>query len=138
MYARILVPVDVAHIDKLSKALDSAAHIAKENDATVVYFGVVDSVPTPSAVTEGDRMTAALGDFAERQSKHHGIKVEERVALRKDLHLHVGSEIIEAAKTTGSDLIVMASHIPGIKDHFFSSNAGYVATHAPMSVYVIR
>ncbi len=138
MYSHILVPVDLAHVDKLSKALKVAARTAKEHDANVIYFGVVDAVPTPSAVTEGERMRQLFTEFATGQSKLHGIEVEERIALRQDLHLHVGSEIIEAAKTTDCDLIVMASHIPGLKDHFFSSNAGYVATHAPMSVYVIR
>jgi hypothetical protein len=32
----------------------------------------------------------------------------------------------------------MASHVPGFKDCVFSSNAGHLASHAPMSVYVVR
>ncbi len=36
MFSRILVPVDLNNIDKLTKALDIAARTAKESDATVV------------------------------------------------------------------------------------------------------
>ena len=138
MYSRILVPVDLDNVDKLTKALDIAARTAKENDATVVYVGVVDAVPTTSARTEGERKKESLESFAASQAKTHGIQTADHVALRGDLHLHIGSDVIDAAKDSGCDLIVMASHVPGIKDHFLSSNAGYVASHAPMSVYVVR
>jgi nucleotide-binding universal stress UspA family protein len=138
MHFRILVPVDLSNVDKLTKALDIAARTAKENDATVVYVGVVDAVPTTSARTEGERMKEALDIFAADQAKAYGIKTADQIALRPDLHLHVGSGIISSAKDADCNLIIMASHIPGIKDHIFSSNAGYVATHAPISVYVVR
>jgi nucleotide-binding universal stress UspA family protein len=138
MHFRILVPVDLNNVDKLTKALDIAARTAKENDATVVYVGVVDAVPTTSARTEGERMKEALDIFAADQAKAYGIKTADQIALRHDLHLHVGSGIISSAKDADCNLIIMASHIPGIKDHIFSSNAGYVATHAPISVYVVR
>jgi nucleotide-binding universal stress UspA family protein len=138
MYSRILVPVDLDNVDKLGKALSTAAHLAKENDATVVYVGVVDAVPTMSKQTEGDRMKKDLDSFAEAQASTHGIKTSDQVVLRGDLHLHVGKDVIASAEDTNCDLIVMASHVPGLKDHILSSNAGYVASHAPMSVYVIR
>ena len=138
MYSRILVPVDLNNVDKLAKALGIAAQTAKEHDATLVYVGVVDAVPTTSTKTEGERMKEMLDAFTVEQADLHGIKTADHVMLRGDLHLHVGAEIITAAKENTCDLIIMASHIPGIKDHIFSSNAGYVATHAPISVNVVR
>lgn len=138
MYSKILVPVDLENIDKLTKALDLAAKTARESDATVVYVDVVDAVPTTSPVTEGERTADRLEKLATAQAKAHGIETDDQVTLRSDLHLNVGADIIKAAKDTGCDLIVMASHMPGIKDHFLSSNAGYVASHAPMTVYVVR
>lgn len=138
MFSKILVPVDLDNVDKLSKALDIAADIAKRGGATVTYLGVVDAVPTMSARTEGERLMKRLDDFAAEQGKAHGVETSDQVVLRRDLHLNVGSEIISAAKEAGCDLVVMASHVPGLKEHIFSSNAGYVASHAPMSVYVIR
>lgn len=138
MFKRILVPVDLTNIDRLEKALDLAARTAKENDAKVVYVGVVDAIPTTSTRTEGDKLKALLDDFAAEQADTHGIQVSDHIALRGDLHMNVGSDIIDAAKQTNCDLIIMASHVPGIKEHIFSSNAGYVASHAPVSVYVVR
>ena len=138
MYSRILVPVDLDHADKLDKALELAAKTAKETDAEVVYVDVVDAVPTMSAKTEGERMSDRLEHFAQQQAKAHDIKVSDYVALRGDLHVNVGKDIIQAAKDSECDLIVMASHVPGLKEHLLASNAGYVASHAPMSVYVVR
>lgn len=138
MFKRILVPVDLTNVDRLEKALDLAARTAKEYDAKVVYVGVVDAIPTTSARTEGDKLKALLDDFAAEQADTHGIQVSDHIALRGDLHMNVGSDIIDAAKQTNCDLIIMASHVPGIKEHIFSSNAGYVASHAPISVYVVR
>lgn len=138
MCKRILVPVDLNHTEKLDKALDIAARLARDAKATVVYAGVADAVPTASTKTVGEQMNEDLTAFAADQARVHGIKTADHVALRRDLHLNVGSELIESAAETGCDLIVMASHVPGIVDHIFSSNAGYVASHAPMSVYVVR
>lgn len=138
MYSRILVPVDLNNVEKLSKALDLAAKTAKEHDATVIYVGVVDAVPTTSARTEPERVKVLLDEFAANQAQVHGIKTADQVVLRGDLHLNIGPEVINCAKTAGCDLIIMASHVPGIKDHILSSNSGYVASHAPMSVYIVR
>lgn len=138
MYSRILVPVDLDNADKLTKALDLAGRTAKDAGAEVVYVDVVDAVPTMSPRTEGDRMAERLKVFAAEQAKVHGIQTTDHVALRSDLRLNVGSDLVKAAKEAGCDLIVMASHIPGFKDHILSSNAGYVASHAPMTVYVVR
>ncbi|MEM7523329.1 MAG: universal stress protein [Pseudomonadota bacterium] len=138
MYSRILVPVDLDNTDKLRKALDLAGRTAKENGATIVYVSVVDAVPTTSPQTEADKMSRRLEYFAASQAASHGVRARDCVALRGDLHLNVGKDIIKAAKDADCDLIVMASHTPGLKEHILSSNAGYVSSHAPMSVYVVR
>lgn len=138
MYSKILVPVDLDHAEKLGKALDLAGETAKSNGAEVVYVDVVDAVPTTSPHTEGERVAGRLARFAKHEGQRHGIKTSEQIALRSDLHLNVGADIVKAAKETGCDLIVMASHVPGLKDHFLSSNAGYVASHAPVTVFVVR
>ena len=138
MYSRILVPVDLDHADKLGKALDLAGKTAQESDASVFYVSVVDAVPTASSRTEGDKAKELLDSFAADQAHRYGIKVSDHVALRGDLHLKIGQDIIETAKQIDCDLIVMASHVPGLKEHVIASNAGYVASHAPMSVFVVR
>ena len=47
-------------------------------------------------------------------------------------------KLLDAVNETGADLVVMASHVPGVLEHIFSSNAGYVARHAKVSVFVVR
>lgn len=138
MTSRILVPVDLDNLEKLDKAFEIAAKTAKDHDATVTYVGVIDPVPTASKRREGFEAQKQLDAFAEMQAQTHGIRTDDHIALRGDLHLHVGREIIRAAENADCNLIVMASHVPGFKDHFLTSNAGYVATYAPMSVYVVR
>ena len=138
MYSRILVPVDLDNADTLTKALDLAGQTAKQSDAEIIYVDVVDAVPTMSARTEGERFADRLKGFASEQAKRYGITTTGEIALRSDLHLNVGSDIVKTANETDCDLIIMASHVPGLKDHIISSNAGYVASHASMSVYVVR
>ena len=138
MYSRILVPVDLGKENTLTKALDLAGQTAKQDAAEVIYVDVVDSVPTTSAHTEVERLSDRLKDFALEQASRHGIRTTGEITLRSDLHLNVGSDIIKVASEVDCDLIIMASHVPGFKEHIFSSNAGYVASHAPMSVLVVR
>jgi nucleotide-binding universal stress UspA family protein len=52
--------------------------------------------------------------------------------------MNVGSDLVKAAIAADCDFIVMASHMPSLKDHILTSNAGYVASHAPMTVYLVR
>ena len=138
MYSRILVPVDLEHVDKLTKALELAGKTAKQHGATLDYVDVVDAIPTTSPLPVGHSVADRLRKFAEAQARAYGISVDECVTLRSDLRINVGSDVVKAAEDEGCDLIIMASHIPGIKDHFLISNAGYVAAHAPISVFVIR
>jgi nucleotide-binding universal stress UspA family protein len=138
MYSRILVPVDLDHVEKLADALELAAKTAKDSGGSLLYVSVVDAIPTTSKVTEGDRMAGRLSGFAHEQAEKYGIQAAGHVELRGDLHPNLGKDIIAAAKEANCDLIVMASHVPGFKEHILASNAGYVASHAPMSVFVVR
>ena len=45
---------------------------------------------------------------------------------------------VEAVHETGADLVVMASHIPGIADAIWPSHGGRLASHADVSVFVVR
>lgn len=138
MYKRILVPVDLDHVQTLTTALDLAAKMAQDGNGSLILVGVVDAAPTATTRTDGDRIADALATFSKEQSDKYGIKIVDHVQLRGDLHVNVGKDIVTAAKDNSCDLIVMASHVPGLKEHIIASNAGYVASHAPMSVFVVR
>ncbi len=137
MLQNIAVPVDLAHVDKLDKALGLAALLAKQTNATVCYMGVTSTAPSSVAHTV-EEFKKRLAAFAEEQGKKHGIKATSDAVKCNDPAAELGEALIEASKEEKVDTIVMASHVPGVAEHFFSSNAGYVASHAPISVFVVR
>ena len=51
---------------------------------------------------------------------------------------HSGASIIDYANENNSDLIVVASHRPGVSDYFLGSTAQHVVRHANCAVHVIR
>jgi nucleotide-binding universal stress UspA family protein len=62
-----------------------------------------------------------------------GIRINQEVR-----HGSIGHEILSAAKDHATDLILMASHRPEMRDYFIGPNAAYVAQHASCSVLVLR
>jgi nucleotide-binding universal stress UspA family protein len=47
-------------------------------------------------------------------------------------------EILHAAREAGSDLIVIGSHKPELRDYLLGPNAARVVRHSKCSVYVVR
>lgn len=139
MYSKILVPVDLAHLEKLSKALNTAIDIARHYKATLHYVTVTNTTPS-SAAHNPRELEAELRRFAEEQGKDHGIDTSCSVIATPDTAVELDRRLVEAIKTTGSDLIVMASHVPGIGDrlHFIHSNAANIVRETDISVFVVR
>jgi nucleotide-binding universal stress UspA family protein len=50
----------------------------------------------------------------------------------------VSRELTAAAREHGADLIVMASHRPGLRDYLIGPISAHVAQHGPCSVLVLR
>jgi hypothetical protein len=102
------------------------------------WIALAGARPGEGVRSRAQRKVQTSGYSTAGQAEAYGIRTHDHVALRGDLLVNVGSDIIKAAKESDCDLIVMATHLPGFKDHIFSSNGGYVASHAPMTVYVVR
>jgi nucleotide-binding universal stress UspA family protein len=137
MYTKIMLPVDLAHIDKLDKALTTATDLAKHYRIPVCYVGVTAEPPTSVAHTPKE-YSDKLRAFGARQAEQHGLDVTTKAYPSHDPAVDLDRTLIDAAKENGADLIVMASHVPGLTDHIFGSNAGAVASYAPVSVFVVR
>ena len=139
MYSKILVPVDLAHIDKLAKALNTSIDIAKHYNAALHYVTVTNRAP--SSVAHSTReLEDKLRLFAEEQGKDHGIETSYSLIESPDTVVELEKRLVEAADETGADLIVMASHAPGIGDklHFIRANAANLVRDAKISVFVVR
>lgn len=137
VFSKIMVPVDLAHLSDLERALKCAADLAGHYGAEVTFVGV--TAATPSALGHNPKeYEARLTEFAAKQAETHGIKAREHTMVAHDPTTEVDDALMQAVKETGADLVVMASHLPNLTDYVWPSNGGKIAAHAGCSVMVVR
>lgn len=137
MFTRLIVPVDLAHAETLAKALQAAADLARHYGAKVTYLGVTTNTPS-SVAHNAEEFAEKLARFAAAQGEMHGIDADSHAAVSHDPTIDLDDTLIKASEELGGDLIVMASHVPGLADYVWPSNGGTVAGHAKASVMVVR
>lgn len=136
---KILVPIDVAQPSAADPALDLAREIADKHGARLILLGVLEAVPSYIAAqlpktfheTATNEATAALNAVAER----HGVAKSAEIVVRDG---HPSTKILEYAEQAGADMIVIASHDPGVADYFIGSVTSRIVRHAHCSVVVVR
>jgi nucleotide-binding universal stress UspA family protein len=134
MYKTILVPIDLAHPEHGKEMIELAKAVAQDN-ARIVLLNVMEAVPSyvvaqlPAGLhaEQAKKAKAALADLA----RESGAEVDVQSG-------HAPSAILEEAQRIGADLIVIASHRPGLQDYFLGSTASRVVRHAPCAVLVHR
>jgi nucleotide-binding universal stress UspA family protein len=142
MYKKILVPLDGSELAR--KGLEEAEKLAQTFGAEIVLFQVVPFMPiygspelvTPLIVDEKQKETAAryLHNLAEEEKKK-GFKVTSMVKTGQQ----VAVEIIDFAKESGVDLIVMCTHgRSGITRWVLGSVAHKVLTRAETPILLLR
>ena len=139
MFKTILVPVDISQLDAAIQALSLAKDVAKARGGKIVLLNVVEEVPNyiaaeiPAEVLSNsiERAEIELVAFAERE----GMSGEAEIVVRRG---HAARDILAFASERKADMIVMASHDPGLVDYFLGSVAGHVVRHAHCSVLVVR
>jgi nucleotide-binding universal stress UspA family protein len=137
MYKKILVPVDLAHIERLDKAITTTTDLARHYGIPICLAGATTTSPSEIAPTP-EEFTRKLEEFWSQQAQKRGLEIETAAYPSTDLAAELDYILITAAADNGADLMVMASHVPGFREHIFASNAGYVASHADVSVFVVR
>ena len=139
MFKKILVPIDIGATGAVGPSLNVARSLAQMPDAKVVLFHVMTPVPDlvaphmPSGAREKAKSdaVAALKAFA----ADHGIDDRAETIVREGLPYR---GIIDLASEIGADLIVVASHDPGMADFLLGTVAARVVRHAHCSVFVTR
>lgn len=137
MFKKIMAPVDLAHLGRIEHALGVTADLAKHYGAEVVYVSVTTGAPSKVAHNPkefGEKLDA----FAAREAETHAIKASGHVAMAHDPTTDVDDALLKAAGDTGADLVVMASHKPGLAEYFWPSNGGKLAAHTGLSVMLVR
>ena len=139
MYQKIMVPVDLKYIEKLEKTLDLAADLAKLHGATVHYVTVAGRVPNRAARSP-EELESNLEAFAREQGESRGISTSSKTMHSTDVTIELDDKLVQAQKDIGADLVVMASHIPGVSDrlHLISSNASDLARKIDCSIFIVR
>lgn len=137
MFRKIVVPVDLAHIDRLAKAIAVAADLAGHYKVPVVFVGVAPTVPDAVARTPAEH-ARKLEAFAAEQAKARGIEASALSLASPDPQGELNRLLRDVIGRVGADLVVMASHAPSWLDWLLPSHGGSVAEHSEASVFVVR
>lgn len=137
MFERIMVPVDLSQIDSLRHALDCAADLASHYDIPVTYVGVTASAPG-SIAHSPEEFSQKLNAFTQGEVSTHRIVATSHTAVTNDPTTEVDDALLRAIDETGADLVVMASHVPGVLTNIWPTNGGKLAGHAKCSVLLVR
>lgn len=135
MYKNILVPVALDNEEgRVGHAVAVAKALAAEG-AKITLLHVIEAVPSyaisyissdvlaetrKGIITEMNRLADAAG------------------ASAKVIEGHSGRTILDYAEDNKTDLIVIASHRPGMQTLLLGSTATHVVRHAQCSVHVLR
>lgn len=137
LYRHIGVPVDLAHRDKLGKALTTATELAKCYGARVTLVAVTGPAPGEAAHNPKE-FRAKLEAFAAELGETSGVEVDAQAEVIGDPVADLDKALDSQFHELGVDLVVMASHVPGFREYIFHSNAGFLASHTDLSVFVVR
>lgn len=137
MYQHICVPVDLAHADTLTKALTTAADLSRLYKAKVTLMSV--SAPAPSAVAHDPKeFEERLSAFASEQGTSSGAEFHSLALYTGDPAVDFEKTLNKAIHENDVDLVVMASHVPALRDYVFRSHSSYLAKHTDISVFLVR
>lgn len=137
MYNKIMVPVDLAHLDALERSLKIAADIARHYDAKICYVSVTANTPGPVARTPAE-YEKKLEDFAEAQHKLHGQPTSSKVFVSHDPTADLDDFLVKAVDLVEADLVLMATHLPHRVDAIMPSHGDRIAAHTSVSVFLVR
>ena len=136
MYKTILVPIEMGHLEAGKKTIDIAVEHAAEG-AKIILLNVVEEVPNWAAINLPadlvDKNIASSRDELKAIATASGLKMSVEVRTG-----HSYNTILDVAKDVGADLIIVASHRPGLQDYLIGSTAAKVVRHATCSVLVVR
>jgi nucleotide-binding universal stress UspA family protein len=150
MYANILLSTDgsevarkgVEHGIDLAKALNAKVTVITVTEPFPVDYGSGHGAAWIASQEEFDRFDAACRERADKVLDEARVMAEQvgiAVALLHVPNAHPATAIIETAKSSGCDLIVMASHgRRGLRKLLLGSQTSEVLVGASVPVLVVR
>ena len=136
MYKTILIPVDIAHVAKLNTIIESAS-LQGGSHSKIILLNVVEEIPGWAAV----ELPSGIVDKSVQSSLKELQALARSADTEMDVEVRIGhpyKTILKVAEEKSVDLIIIASHKPGLQDYFLGSTAAKVVRHAKCSVQVVR
>lgn len=135
MYHNILVPISF-DADRDTSAPLKLAQLLAAPEANITLLHVVEHIPgyaisymPADYLREArDAIQGQLNDLASALPNAQGVVIEG----------HSGRSILDWAEENDPDLIIIASHRPGMQDLLLGSTAAQVVRHARCAVHVVR
>lgn len=137
MFSKIMVPIDLAHLEVLEPSLQAVADLARHYAAEVCYVGVTSTAPSSVARTPQEYQQK-LEEFSRQRAAIHGQPVSSHTISSADPIADLDDLLVQAIKDVGADLVVMPTHPPKHLDVIMPSHGGKIATHTDASVFLIR
>jgi universal stress protein A len=137
-FRNILCPVDFD--DNSLEALDVAANLSRQNDGTVSVLHIVPMLVPPAGIPAYVDLYKGQEEDARRRLEE--IAHKRLAGIKYELLTHVGDPagvILKAERTTGADLVVMATHgRRGFSRIFLGSVAEIVLRESTCPVLTVR
>lgn len=135
MYRNILVPVSLEPDRNAQGAVDVARKLCAYG-GSITCLHVVEILPAyATEYLPPDHLEKAKVDILETlKVLTEGIENASTIVVDG----HSARSILEYAKKYDSDLIIVASHQPGMQDYLLGSTAAKVVRHAKCAVHVLR
>lgn len=137
MYKKIMVPVDLAHLDSLEKALTVAADMSRHYQAGLCYVGVTTSQPSQVAHSP-EEYKQKLQAFAHEHAPDVGQEPDSRVYVSHDPAVDLDDTLLKAIDEIGADLVVMGTHLPRALNAIVPTHGDKIAKHTDVSVFLVR
>lgn len=136
MYKHIIVAVDLSHGEAGKALLEKAAKLV-DAGGVLRLLHVLEEVPSYIAA----ELPRDLNDRREAEARVELALLAGGTSATVESEVRTGAaagQILQCAEDTGADLIMIASHRPGLSDYFIGSTAARVVRHAQCSVLISR
>ncbi|TDK42149.1 universal stress protein [Antarcticimicrobium luteum] len=135
MYHNILIPVSFDS-DRDVTAPMKLAEVLATPEAQVTLLHVVEHIPGYAISYMPEDYLAEARQAIQQELEDMAAKLPNARAVV--IEGHSGRSILEWAEINKPDLIIIASHRPGMSDLLLGSTAAQVVRHAQCAVHVVR
>lgn len=135
MYHNILVPISFDPERDVSAPMKLAGLLATP-EGQITLLHVIEHIPAYAI----SYMPAGYMDEARQAIENELASLAAELPNAKAIVIqgHSGRSILDWAEVNKPDLIIMASHRPGMQDLLLGSTASQVVRHAACAVHVVR